>query len=52
MMGGGFGGCTINLVHKEKVDDFVQKLSAAYEEQFDIQLTSIQTTIGDGTQKI
>ena len=52
MMGGGFGGCTINLVHKEKVEDFVQKLSAAYEEQFDIQLTSIQTTIGDGTQKI
>ena len=52
MMGGGFGGCTINLVHKDKVEDFVQKLSAAYEEKFDIQLTSIQTTIGDGTQKI
>lgn len=52
MMGGGFGGCTINLVHKDRVVDFVQKLSAAYEEQFNIQLTSIQTTIGDGTQKI
>ncbi|WP_445159184.1 galactokinase [Mesohalobacter salilacus] len=52
MMGGGFGGCTINLVHKNEVDDFVQNLSAAYEEQFDIQLTSIQTTIGDGTKTI
>ncbi len=50
MMGGGFGGCTINLVHKNHVKTFVQNLSAAYEEQFDIQLTSIQTTIGDGTK--
>lgn len=52
MMGGGFGGCTINLVHKEKVDEFIQKMSAAYEEQFGIQLTAIQTTISNGTQKI
>lgn len=52
MMGGGFGGCTINLVHKDKVEDFVEHLSAAYQEQFDIQLTSIITTIGDGTKKI
>lgn len=52
MMGGGFGGCTINLVHKEKVDEFIQKMSAVYQEQFDIQLTAIQTTIGDGTKKI
>jgi galactokinase len=52
MMGGGFGGCTINLVHKERVDEFIQKMSAAYEEQFGIQLTAIQTTISNGTQKI
>lgn len=52
MMGGGFGGCTINLVHKDRVDEFVQLLSAAYQEHFDIQLTSIETTISDGTQKI
>lgn len=52
MMGGGFGGCTINLVNKNKVDDFVENLSAKYEEQFNIQLTSILTTIGDGTKRI
>jgi galactokinase len=52
MMGGGFGGCTINLVHQDKVDDFVGQISAAYEEKFNIQLTSILTTIGDGTKKI
>jgi galactokinase len=52
MMGGGFGGCTINLVHQDKVGEFVEQISAAYEEKFNIQLTSILTTIGDGTQKI
>jgi galactokinase len=52
MMGGGFGGCTINLVHQDKVEEFVEQISAAYEEKFNIQLTSILTTIGDGTQKI
>lgn len=30
MMGGGFGGCTINLVKKEKVEDFLRDLSKAY----------------------
>lgn len=52
MMGGGFGGCTINLVHKDKVEELVENLSAAYDEKFDLQLTSILTTIGDGTKKI
>lgn len=52
MMGGGFGGCTLNLVHKDKVDEFVDRITAAYEEKFNIQLTSILTTIGDGTKKV
>jgi len=52
MMGGGFGGCTLNLVHQDKVDEFVERISAAYEEKFNIQLTSILTTIADGTKKV
>lgn len=52
MMGGGFGGCTINIVHKDQVDDFVESISAAYEEHFNIKLASILTTIGDGAKKI
>lgn len=52
MMGGGFGGCTINLVHKDKVEEFTESISSAYEEKFNIQLTSILTTIGDGTKKV
>lgn len=52
MMGGGFGGCTINLVHKDKAEEFITNISATYEEKFNIQLSSIQTTISDGVKKI
>jgi len=48
MMGGGFGGCTINLVHKDAVEGFIEKIAASYEERFDIQLTSIITNVSDG----
>ncbi len=31
LTGAGFGGCTVNLVAREKVNDFVEKLVAGYE---------------------
>lgn len=31
MTGGGFGGCTVNLMHPESVDEFIKKISAEYE---------------------
>ncbi|SFV34227.1 galactokinase [Thermoflavifilum thermophilum] len=34
MMGGGFGGCTINIVHKDAVDDFKEYIVSAYEKKF------------------
>ncbi|MDG1503553.1 MAG: galactokinase [Flavicella sp.] len=52
MMGGGFGGCTINIVHKDKVGEFIENVSAAYEEKHAIKLSSIITTISDGVKKI
>ena len=48
MMGGGFGGCTINLVHREGLQDFVSKASNAYSKEFNIELTPIKVKIGDG----
>lgn len=39
MTGGGFGGCTVNLVAPEAVIEFEQKLTAAYQERF--QLTPV-----------
>jgi galactokinase len=52
MMGGGFGGCTINLVQKDHVDSFIENIKAAYQEKFDIDLTPIFVAISDGTRKI
>ncbi len=51
MMGGGFGGCTINLVHSDKVEGFVEAVSKAYQDKFNITPTPIEVAIGDGTQK-
>ena len=31
MMGGGFGGCTINLVDLEKLDPFAERMTAGYQ---------------------
>jgi len=48
MMGGGFGGCTINLVAPEQVDGFIASVSAAYQQQFGRALETYQTTIVGG----
>ena len=32
MTGGGFGGCTVNLVAKEKVTEFKRQIASGYEE--------------------
>jgi galactokinase len=34
MTGGGFGGCTVNLVAPESVDNFRQQLTAAYQDRY------------------
>lgn len=36
MMGGGFGGCTINIVHKDSIENFISYIQQAYLEQFSI----------------
>ncbi len=36
MMGGGFGGCTLNLVHKDFSGDFEKKLTTSYQNKFSI----------------
>lgn len=36
MMGGGFGGCTINLIKKAKIEDFKTFILPAYKSQFNI----------------
>lgn len=52
MMGGGFGGCTINLVREAAVEELTQKVSMAYEEANGLPLTTYIASIGDGAAVI
>ncbi|WP_020532077.1 galactokinase [Flexithrix dorotheae] len=52
MTGGGFGGCTINIVKKEFSDDFIKEISAEYKRKFSIKLKYYLTQIVNGTNKI
>lgn len=49
MMGGGFGGCTINLIKNEGMSDFIYRASDAYFETFGIIPSAYPVTICDGT---
>lgn len=49
MMGGGFGGCTINIIHTDAVEPFITEASASYFKKFDIKLTSFVANPSEGT---
>nr|WP_295876215.1 galactokinase [uncultured Chitinophaga sp.] len=49
VMGGGFGGCTINLVKQDKVDAFREFVTARYQQQFGKVPEIYVTTIENGT---
>jgi galactokinase len=52
MMGGGFGGCTINLVKQETVDELVSSLCKKYEAAMGLPLTAFTVQIENGTERI
>lgn len=52
MMGGGFGGCTINIVKKEAVSAFTEKIQKAFEQLFQQVPYVYVTQIEDGTKAI
>jgi galactokinase len=49
MMGGGFGGCTINLIEKNHVEQITQTVTDRYKHKFKSDLKTYITTIGPGT---
>ena len=49
MMGGGFGGCTINLVKTEAVNALIKKVGDAYREQTGTEMLVYVVEIEDGT---
>ena len=52
MMGGGFGGCSINLVNENAVDALVEKVSAQYLQATGLTLSAYTVQIADGTERI
>ena len=52
LMGGGFGGCTINIIKESGIEKFIDNATAAYKHQFNITLEAYITETGDGTFKI
>lgn len=52
MMGGGFGGCTINLVQKDAVDSFISAMETAYKQAFNAEMQSYKVNITNGVEEI
>lgn len=52
VMGGGFGGCTINLVKEEKYDAFIEKAKASFKEKFGHEPKVYDVVISDGARKL
>jgi galactokinase len=52
MMGGGFGGCTINIIREPAYGALVEDVSAAYHKKFGIAPRVIDVKIGDGARRL
>jgi len=52
LMGGGFGGCTINIVAEDGIANFIEDASREYQQQFDIVPEAYIVETADGTKAI
>lgn len=52
MMGGGFGGCTINFVHKDATAPLLKKIAPVYKENTGLDLNAHEVVTGDGAREI
>lgn len=52
MMGGGFGGCTINLIKKEGIVAFEESVKESFIKKFNFDCSIYQVQLGNGTQLI
>ncbi len=51
LMGGGFGGCTINLVRADRYDDFLAAVSAEYKAEYGTDCRFYPVVISDGARR-
>jgi len=52
MMGGGFGGCTLNLIHKDFIVEFKKNIAEAYEKRFYKSPSFYEVKIRDGAREV
>jgi galactokinase len=52
MMGGGFGGCTINIVREEAIESLIEQTTAAYKKSMGKDLTAYVAKIEAGGSKL
>jgi galactokinase len=52
MMGGGFGGCTINIIKEEAIETLIASVKPAYETAMNLPLTYYIASIENGTEII
>lgn len=52
MMGGGFGGCTINIVKESAYEGFIKEISDKYDNQFGRAPRVIEVVISDGARRL
>ncbi len=50
--GGGFGGCTLNIVHENDVDRFIKEATEAYKSAFNIALEAFEVQPSGGTSVV
>ena len=52
MMGGGFGGCTINLVRNDRADTFISEMQLKYRKAFSIEMVAYKVRIVNGVSRV
>lgn len=52
MMGGGFGGCTLNIVRNGEVEALVERLSDTYLKEFGLELDAYVVETSDGSHVV
>jgi len=51
MMGGGFGGCSINLIKEDQVENVINRIRGKYEAEFNIQMKVYEVKISEGIKE-
>jgi galactokinase len=52
MMGGGFGGCTINLIAKNEAKSFAKSVSKTYKNKFNNECSIYFIALSEGTHLV